>query len=428
MEAVLRRNSIDPGEQTLLLLRWTLIIATSYLLLARPADNVPLQVVYLFLAGYLASNLAVAVLLRRAHSQQLIEMGLVVFDAIAVSVALLLTKHGSSDFFLLYFVVLFIATLSDRAEVVGATAILITILHLYTSAHFGGVPQLLSSGELIHVPFLLVVALFFGHLVGRASAAEREAREVRHRERTVTDFVAGVLHDLKNPVGVIQAIAEIMLERQPGPLNTEQAELVRRIHANARHIMKIALNLIEARQAEAGRLSLRRESASLEDLVREVLTVVRTASDLKGVTVEFEADPTVPNLPIDVSRMDRAVWNLLDNAIHSSPAGGEVLVSLTRDEREVVLSVTDDGKGIPSEDLPLLFERYRSRVGGQFTSSGLGLFVARTIVEAHGGTIEVDSVVGGGATFSLRLPIGAEGAHPPIELADRGRRSPRLYC
>ena len=427
MQAAEPRNSIDPGQQTLLLLRWTLIIATGYLLLCRPDDSVPLSVVYLFLAGYLASNLFVAVLLRRARSQQLIEMGLVVFDAIAVSVALLLTKNGSSDFFVLYFVVLFIATLSDRPEVVAATAVLITILHLYTTAHLAGAPQLLSSGQLIHVPFLLVVALFFGHLVGRASAAEREAKEIRERQRTVNDFVAGVIHDLKNPVGVIQAIAEVLLEHQPGPLNTEQGELVRRIHASARHIMKVALNLIEASQVEAGRLSLRKESASLVDVVLEVLTVVRAASDLKGVSVELETDSTLPDLLIDVTRMDRVVWNLLDNAIRSSPAGGEVLVSLTHTDREVVLSVTDDGMGIPSADLPVLFERYRSREGGRFSSSGLGLFVAKTIVEAHGGTIEVDSVIGGGTTFALHLPIAAGVSFPRTEFADSDLDSPRLH-
>jgi signal transduction histidine kinase len=418
------RDRTDSAQQTLLLLRWTLIIATAYLVLFRPADGIPLSVVYLFLAGYLASNLIVAFVLRRSHSDRLLEMGLVLFDATAVSVALLLTKNGSSDFFLLYFVVLFIATLSDKPQVVAATAILIAILHLYTTAHLGGGASVLSSGELVHVPFLLIVALFFGHLVERASTAEREAREVLDRERVITDFVAGVIHDLKNPVGLIQAMAEILLEHQPGALNPEQAELVRRIHANSQHIMKIALNLIEARQLEATRLALRKEPASLVDVASEVLTVVRAASELKGVSLELETSPTLPNLPIDVTRMDRVVWNLVDNAIRSSPSGGEVLVSLTHGDGEVVLSVTDDGMGIPREDLPLLFDRYRSRSGGRFTASGLGLFIAKTIVEAHGGTIQVDSVIGGGTTFAVHLPTADAQPGPPQ--TRRTLESPRL--
>ena len=418
MEALARRDSADPGRQTLLLLRWLLIIATGYLVLFHRGAPQNLPAVGLFLAGYLASNLLVGAMLRRVRSERLLEMGLVVFDAVAVAAALLLTGSGSSDFFLLYFVVLFIATLSERLEFVAGTAVLISFIHVSATAWIVGIDHVLSSGELLRIPFLLVVATFFGYLVDRARSAEREAHHAGDRERMVGDFVSGVIHDLKNPLGVIQAISEILLERQSGSLTAEQTELVRRVHANARHTTKIAENLIEARQIEAGRMHLRREPANLTDVVLEELNVVRSASDLKGISLEFESAPTLPKLAIDVGQMDRVVWNLLENAVRSSPTGGEVVVSLDHTDKDVLLSITDDGRGFSEEDLPLLFERYKPRRSGQYTSEGLGLFVAKAVVEAHGGTIEVDSVVGGGTTFTVRLPITA--VESPATKARRG--------
>jgi signal transduction histidine kinase len=412
----------DREVQTILLLRWVLIVATAYLLLYNHARLQAPPVVSVFLAAYLASNLAVAALLRRMGSQKQLEMGIAVFDAAALSVALILTRDFSTDFFLLYFVVIFLAALTERLAFLVVIAVVISLLHLYVTMGTLSVRAFLASGALLRVAFLFVVALFFGHLVERVRSAERDAEEARKHEKIITDFVEEVVTSFKTPLGAIQAMAEIALEPQTGSLTLEQAELLRRIDANARHVTRIASNLLDARRVQSNRVLVHRESADLLDVVEEVLSVVRTTADLKGISLELESAPALPRVDVDVNQIDRVVWNLLDNAIRCSPAGGEVSVSLNHAGREIVLRVSDDGPGIADVDLPVVFDAFRRITSGRFTSSGLGLFIAKAIVEAHGGAIEVESELGGGATFTVRLPV----SRSAVERSTHSAPEPRV--
>ncbi|HSD10028.1 MAG TPA: HAMP domain-containing sensor histidine kinase [Candidatus Binatia bacterium] len=407
------REKGDREVQTILLLRWVLIVATAYLLLFHHARLQASPAVAVFLAGYLGSNLVVAALLRHRGSQKALEMGIAVFDAAALSVALFLTKDFSADFFFLYFVVIFLAALTERLAFLIVMAVVISLLHLYATIGTLSVMAFLASGALIRIAFLYVVALFFGYLVERVRSAERDAEDARKHEKIITDFVEEVVNSFKTPLGAIQAMAEIALEPQTGSLNLEQAELLRRIDANARHVTRIASNLLDARRVQANRLRVHRDSADLLDVVEEVLSVVRTASDLKGISLELDSAPPLPRVHVDVNQIDRVVWNLLDNAIRCTPAGGEVSVSLRHADREIVLSVSDDGPGIAEADLPAVFDAFRRIRSSRFTSSGFGLFIAKAIVEAHGGTIEVESELGGGTTFTVHLPVGPSAAERP---------------
>jgi signal transduction histidine kinase len=406
-------------HQTLLMLRWVLIVATGYLLLYFHPVGGRLPVVGAFLAAYFASNFVVAALLRRVKRPRLLEMGIVLFDSAAVTLALFLAQSGSSDFFLLYFFVIFLATMSERVELVATAAALSGALHLYTTASLFGA-EVLTDGELVRIPFLFVVALFFGHLVARARDAEREADEAQRREAMIADLVAEVVADFKVPLGGIRALAEIVLEAQSGPLNHEQAELLRRIDANARHMTKMASNLLDAKRFEAGELELRREPANLLNVVLGAVGVARSVGEFKGVSVDLDVVSMPPDVLMDVAHIDRVIWSLLDNAIRNSPAGGEVIVSLDHSDGRAVVSVSDDGEGIATEDLPHVFDRYRRRRRGDSRHSSLGLFIAKKIVDAHGGTIDVDTEPNGGTTFAVRLHVPS-----PPALKRNGDSAPR---
>jgi signal transduction histidine kinase len=414
------RGKADPESQTITILhlRWVLIVATGYLLLFQHLDHPASPIVHIFLAGYLASNLVVAALLRRSSSEWL-TMGVALFDAAAVSGALLVGKDFSSDFFLLYFVVILLATQTERLGFVVVIAVAISFVHLYATTDPFAPMSLLGSGALVRISFLFVVALFFGRLVERVRAAERLADEARRNEKIVTDSIEEVVRAFKIPLGSIHAIAEILLESlasRTDSLTREQVELLRRIHANSRHVSRFASSLLDARHVEAHRLRLDREPANLSSIVEELLRVVTTASDLKGISLELESAPGMPRVDVDVDQIDRAVWILLDNAIRSAPAGGEVFVSLDHTDLELVLSVSDDGQGVSAADLPAIFDKLRHLNGG-FESSGFGLFIAKAIVEAHGGTIVADSEIGGGTTLTVRLPIRRQ--RTPISIEAR---------
>jgi signal transduction histidine kinase len=399
------KNQGDNRRQNVLELRWILIIATIYLVLFhRPLSATP-PIVALFIAAYLGSNILASWLLPKARSPQVFEMAIVAFDATAVSLALLLTQNATSDFFLLYFIVMIIGTLSDRLEGVVATAILISVLHLYTTGLLLGFDRLLSNGLLIRIPFLFVVALFFGHLVQRARSAEREAKEARDHEMMRNDFVGGVVHDLKIPLTIIKSWAEMMLKDAGGSLSDEHADLTRRIHVNAQRMLRLALNLLDSSRIDAGRLDLQREPVRLTELVQKTISSARTASELKKISLDFRVPENIHAIvEVDEVQMERVIWNLLDNAIKNTPENGAVTISIDSQDDRLGLSISDSGPGVPARQLSTIFERYKAAPRGHFASSGFGLFIVKSIVQAHGGTVEASNLPGGGARFVVRLP------------------------
>ncbi len=386
-----------PGRaRTLLMLRWVLIIATSYLMLFSHSGGETPPSIGLFVAGYFASNIVLTALLPHIRSQHRVNVGIVLFDTAAISLGLGLTDNVSNDFFVLYFLVVFLGALTERIGLVVAAAVVSSMVHLTTVSQFVGVDHIVQSGYILRIPFLFVVALFFGHLV------EEEART---REQMRAEFLSTVSHDLKNPLGVIQNQAELLLDGEAGPLMPEQATLIRHIHSSARHVTTLSQNLLNAARIDAGRLVLHRTAENLRHIVEAAVWFARSASDLKQIALRFSPDPDLPLVAIDSTQMERVVSNLLDNAIKYTPVGGTVEVSIHRMIGHLALVVRDNGPGIEPDELPALFEKYHRQASAhQVAGTGLGLFIVKAIVEAHGGAVEVESVPGKGTTMTVRLP------------------------
>jgi signal transduction histidine kinase len=414
----MRRREIEPEHRTVLLLRWVLLVATAYLLLFRDAHHAGPRLSTFegtVVAGYFATNFAVAELFRRVARRDWLVTAIAAFDAAAVSIALAAAKDFSADFFLLYFIVILVAAQAERLGVAVAVAAGIGLLHIGATSRMLSPLDVITSGAPLRISFLFVVAVFFGHLVERTREAERRTEEAQRNERLVITAVDEIVRAFKIPLGAMHAISEILLE-SPASLTREQYELLRRMHANSRHVSRFATSLLEARSIDAAGLTLDRQPVDVGTIVEEAIDVATTASDLKGISLEVESAPGLPRVLVDVNQMDRAVWNLIDNAIRSAPAGGEVFVSIDHTDRDVVVSISDDGDGISPSDVPAIFDKLRHVTNG-FTTSGFGLFVAREIIHAHGGTIDVDSEISGGTTLTVRLPIARsieshEGAAP----------------
>ena len=406
----------------IVLLRWVLIITTSYLVLfSRPLSEVS-PAVALFVAAYLGSNVLLTEWLPRLRSAAVLEWTVVAIDTIALTFALALTGRGSGDLFVLYFAVLFLSALSERIGLVVGAALLITVANLYTVVQYQGINALLAQGYMLRVPFLFVVALFFGQLVHLARDRERNA-EAQHARELRLDLLSGVSHDLKNPLGVIESLADLLLDGSAGDLNSQQADLTRRIRASTRQVITLSQNLIDAERIEAGRLMVMPRRASLSKVVDDALVVARSASAIKGVALQYQVEPDLPLLVLDTVQMERVIANLLGNAIKFTPAGGRVRLNARRQRHTVLLSVADDGPGIPPEELPRLSERhFRGTRTRGIDGAGLGLFIVRAVVEAHGGTMRIDSSVGEGTAVTVSLPV-----EPPPDVAmESAPKSPPL--
>ena len=231
------------------------------------------------------------------------------------------------------------------------------------------------------------------------------AEGLEEAERHRRNLTADIAHELRTPLsniqGYLEAIRDGLVQPTPDTIDT--------IHAQAIHLSRLVEDLRLLAQVESGDLRLQLSRARIQELLPSSVEAVRPRAEAKGVALSLEADPSLPSLELDVTRIAQVVDNLLENAITHTPEGGRVTVTARAAGSFVEMEVADTGPGIAPEDLPRLFDRFyradpsRSRSTG---GSGLGLTIARRLVEAHGGAIEADSVPGEGSRFTIRLPVG----------------------
>ncbi len=230
------------------------------------------------------------------------------------------------------------------------------------------------------------------------------AETVTSQDARQLQFLAGVAHDLRTPLNALKLSAQMLLRAKTQPPPEKVRESLVRISNQVDRLERMVGDLLDRTRIESGNLELRLEECDLRGLVEEVVELHRPSSELHRL------EYSVPETPVwwrcDPTRLAQVLTNLVSNAIKYSPEGGVVRLQLESTEREAVVSVTDQGVGIEPEDLGSLFEPFkRSRTASRdIPGVGLGLSVSRRIARAHGGDIEVESVVGTGSTFRLRLP------------------------
>jgi signal transduction histidine kinase len=245
-----------------------------------------------------------------------------------------------------------------------------------------------------------------------AVAFNRMSSELESMERVRRDLVANVSHELKTPISALHAHLENLLDgvERPEPA-TLQVML-----AQSERLGRLVDQLLQLSQLESGELPLRREAVSLRPLVARVISEIEVTRGRRDVDLAHEVAEDLPTVFADAERVHQVLFNLLDNAVRLSPPGGKVSVRATRHGRTVEVAVRDTGPGIPPEHLPRLFERFyrvdtaRSRDEG---GTGIGLAIARSVVEAHGGRIWADSEPGRGSTFTFELPVAGVPSEDP---------------
>jgi len=231
---------------------------------------------------------------------------------------------------------------------------------------------------------------------------------------TNREFVAHAAHELRSPLAAIRSSVEVALNRQRS--SEEYATLLVEVMEECQNLSNLVNRLLILAEGDVGRIDGRLRAARLDHVVRESLDMFDAVAELQGVRLQAASLPEAAVVPGDDDHLRQLVRNLLDNAIKFTPSGGAVQVELKIDHprRQVVLTVQDEGVGIPPEDLPHIFERFfrgdrsRQRQPGRH-SSGLGLSICQTIVQALGGEISAVSNLGKGTTFTVTLPLAADG-------------------
>jgi signal transduction histidine kinase len=224
------------------------------------------------------------------------------------------------------------------------------------------------------------------------------------------DFVANVSHELRTPLSIITGYLETLIDGVPEPETARR--FLRIMHKHAQRLNLLVEDLLALAQLESRKLSLHFQPVSIVDCVQKVLERMETMISAIQAEVVVELSDSLPLIEADPFRLEQVVFNLLDNALkYGNRAGAKVVISARRDREDLILQVRDNGPGIPLSDQPHIFERFyrvykdRSRDAG---GTGIGLSIVKHTVQAHGGSVHVESHPGAGATFWVRLPLKHE--------------------
>jgi signal transduction histidine kinase len=270
---------------------------------------------------------------------------------------------------------------------------------------------------------IIVLMLFGAVMIARDISRESETNRLK------TEFVNNISHELKTPLTLIRLYGET-LQRKGNLTNAEKKECYEIITKESERLSHLINNVLDFSRIEMGRKEFNLKKGRLQDVITDTLESYRYHLEKKEFNLHKDIDQNLPEMNFDGEAIASVLINLLGNAMKFSPKEKEVTVRLFRDNGNVVLQVADKGIGIHKKEIPRIFERFyqaENKTVSEAKGSGLGLTLVKHVVEAHGGTIEVESEPGKGSTFSVILPVTNIEQDPLPNLPPRGQEPIHLF-
>src|SRR3989304_7799067 len=394
-------------KQAISILQWLIVIVTSYLLLFSKGAASEDPRVYGLIVVFLASSLVIRRLPEAVFQHRYFDIALLVTDTALISASIYMNRDVPWDLFLFYFFILFLAAIGENMVRIVIGSVLISLVYVGLLLEQGKGLSQMGPDLFVRIPFLFGASLLYGYLSENAKKEKIRAETAEQKERLKMDLVSALAHDIKNPLGIIMGYAETMSDQFSGRSEAKgNLEILDRIQESAQRIVNLVTGFLEASKAEAGKISVEERPVEINALIREVAQQQMGDLRKKNISLDVELDENIPTIMGDKAQLDRVLWNLVGNAIKFPPGGGRITVSSRSDNGYVCVAVKDTGIGIPKDELPLLFAQFRRLKGSaKIEGTGLGLFIVKTIIEAHKGTVQAESAGGQGSTFTVRVPI-----------------------
>ncbi|MDX2169783.1 MAG: ATP-binding protein [Deltaproteobacteria bacterium] len=400
-----------------MLLRYTLIVSTAYLLLVERQFAMPPLGVMLLIVLALASNVACAQLPERLTQRSLFSAGVIVFDTLWITATLVYSGSFGADFFYLYFFVLLLAAIGESLQVIALTAIVVCAAYLYVLRANGTILSWWQSPSLIRLPFLFTTAAFYGYLIDRTRREQRRVREQafadlerlveqRTADLTATNhelsaFAYSVSHDLRAPLRAIDAFSQALLEDYADVIDAQGQDYLRRVRTNTSRMGQLIDDLLQL--SRLTRSEMHFEAIDLSGLARSIVGDLQRTQPHRQVTAEIQTGVIARGDP----RLLRVLLeNLLGNAwkYTSRQPHARIAFGVTGQDGEQAYYVRDDGCGFDLAYADKLFRPFqRLHTVEEYEGAGVGLATAQRVVRRHGGRIWADSAPGRGATFYFTL-------------------------
>ena len=398
-------DGLQARKNTLVSLQWVLVIVTSYFVLFSKGQTVNDPRVYLLIVICLAFMLVLYRLPLGVYDHKFFAPILVVVDTLFTSVAIGLNRENPWDLFIVFYFGLFIAAIGESLLQIVAGCFLITIVSVVLSTYQGGISAL-DAEILIRVPFIFGVSLLYGYLGIQVKKEKKRAESAEETQQLKRRLVSALAHDIKNPLGVIMFCADTVATRlERGQNGKENSHALHAIQENGERIVKLVTGFLDASKAESGKMEMKQQPVKLTPLIQNLGQQQMEALQKKNISLNMDLHEHLPDIMGDEAQLERVLWNLVGNAIKFTPSGGTISIGSRVDDGHVAISVHDTGMGIPEDALPQLFTEFRRLKGSEtIEGTGLGLFIVKTIVEAHGGTVHAESKLGDGSKFIVRLP------------------------
>ncbi len=234
----------------------------------------------------------------------------------------------------------------------------------------------------------------------------KDMEKIKSLEKVRSDLIANISHDLRTPLAIIQGYIETLQMKEDSLSAKEKREYLAKINSSGERLAKLIAQLFEYSKLEANQIEPKKEPFLISELANDVHRNYQVLAEKKNITLQLNMQSQIPLVFADISLVERAIQNLMDNALKFTPEGGSVTVTIKPNKENVEIAIKDSGPGIAKENQQLVFERYRqTKTGKEKEGAGLGLAIVRKIMDLHNASIKVFSKPNEGTTFSFQLPV-----------------------
>jgi signal transduction histidine kinase len=236
----------------------------------------------------------------------------------------------------------------------------------------------------------------------------KDVTQFKNIDRLKSEFISTVSHEFRTPLTSINMAVEILLRKIVGPLNADQLELLQAVKNDTERLIKMVKNLLDMSKLESGELLPAMEEIDTTAIIRSTLEPLKLLFSDKKIQLGLDLPENLPNTVGEAQQISWVISNLINNAVRYTPAGGKITVKAFQQLNFIRIAIIDTGRGIPREAFENIFEKFvqvNEKTDSTSGSVGLGLAIAKKVVEAHGGKIWVESELGQGSVFNFTLPI-----------------------